>query len=78
MVWIVARCCWNSVTVPAAAAFDGSPALDLPEGSLAAVAEDLRTLDGRLELVACRLADTLDPAPATALAPAAGPGRREK
>jgi hypothetical protein len=38
--------------------------LDPPEGTLAAIAEELRTLQGRVALVACRLADALDPAPA--------------
>jgi hypothetical protein len=33
-------------------------------GTLAAIAEELRTLGSRLELVAGRLADALHPAPA--------------
>jgi hypothetical protein len=44
----------------AAEALDGA-SLDLPEGTLAAIAEELRALGGRLELVADRLADALDP-----------------
>jgi hypothetical protein len=36
------------------------------------VPAELQTLEGRVELVVCRLADALDPAPATAMAPAAG------
>jgi hypothetical protein len=39
------------------------PALDLPQGTLAAIAEEPRASEGRLALVACRLADALDPAP---------------
>jgi hypothetical protein len=35
--------------------------LDLPDGTLTAIAEELRTLEGRVDLVACRLADALDP-----------------
>jgi hypothetical protein len=42
-------------------ALDGT-ALDLPEGTLAGILVELQTLEGRVELVACRLADALDPA----------------
>jgi hypothetical protein len=36
-------------------------ALDLPEGSLAAILADLVRLDGRLDLAVDQLADALDP-----------------
>jgi hypothetical protein len=38
------------------------PALDLPEGVLAAILAELVALDGRLDLALDRLADALDPA----------------
>jgi hypothetical protein len=37
-------------------------ALDLPEGALAGILAELVSLDGRLDLVADRLAEALDPA----------------
>jgi hypothetical protein len=46
----------------AAEALDGN-AIDLPEGTLASILAELVSLDGRLDLVADRLAEALDPAP---------------
>jgi hypothetical protein len=46
----------------AAEALDGA-ALDLPEGTLAAILAELQTLGGRLDLALDRRADALDPAP---------------
>jgi hypothetical protein len=41
-------------------------ALDLPEGVLAAIAAELDTMTGRLDLAVNRLADALDPVGMTA------------
>jgi hypothetical protein len=45
----------------AAAALDSNPALDLPEGVLAAMLAELVTFYGRLEVTLDRLAEALDP-----------------
>jgi hypothetical protein len=39
----------------------GAAALDLPEGTLAAILAELVSLDGRLDLTLDRLAEALDP-----------------
>jgi hypothetical protein len=46
----------------AAEALDGTAALDLPEGTLAAILAELVSLDGRLDLALDQLAGALDPA----------------
>jgi hypothetical protein len=46
----------------AADALDDGNALDLPEGTLAAILAELVSLDGQLDLALDRLADALDPA----------------
>jgi hypothetical protein len=51
----------GAAATTAAEALDGA-ALDLPEGTLAAILAELQTLDGRLDLALDRLADALDPA----------------
>jgi hypothetical protein len=51
----------GTAATTAADALDGSPALDLPEGTLVGILTELQTLGGRLDLALDRLADALDP-----------------
>jgi hypothetical protein len=51
----------GAAATTAAEALDGA-AIDLPEGTLAAILSEVVSLDGRLDLAVDRLAEALDPA----------------
>jgi hypothetical protein len=53
----------GTAATTAAEALDSNPALDLPEGTLAAILAEPVSQGGRLDLAPDRLAEALDPAP---------------